>query len=118
MLRVSRDISACAPGVEIGKWIWRVDDSYVSIGLEFGRSSVDSQKSFLEGRGLTTEDDEGGVTVWIAATVQENLAGIAGVAWPKDAHGRILAATMHEQTATWVNRAGEPVVRIGELAGS
>ncbi|WP_241565845.1 hypothetical protein [Prescottella agglutinans] len=106
-LRFGRDVN-----VDRLEWDFAINgEYYVSIGWQGARGI----SGFSCGHGLTMDATFGEAAVWVADTVQGELAGYDFVQWPS--RGRhLLVPRLHAAEPVWVDPHGDVVIGpIGQL---
>lgn len=100
-------------------WQLELNSSYwFSIGLRGAAGSpAETMVSFVVGRGYALDSSPAQCTVWVAETVQDNLAGYNFIQWPCSG-GPLFTPTIIGTTATWVLPHSSIRIPIGSLVDS
>ncbi|MFC9514542.1 hypothetical protein ACFTSD_02300 [Nocardiaceae bacterium NPDC056970] len=113
---VARDLRCLRFGTDVKidrlEWSFAIDSEYrVSIGWE-GAGGI---SGFTCGRGLTMDTKFVDAAVWVADTVQGELAGYDFVQWPSRGRHLLLPRSVAGEPV-WVNPRGDVVIGpIGQL---
>jgi hypothetical protein len=96
-------------------WELRLDGEYfMSIGMSTTADHADIG-GFSIGQGFTLDTTAAQATLWVAETVQDDLAGYEFVQWPSDGWA-MLKPVIRDDVAVWVDHSTDhAVARIGAL---
>lgn len=114
---VARDVRHLRYGreVHVNGLVWHLimNDEYA---ITFGWSGSGGLHDFSSFNGLTMDTSYEIATVWVAETVQDDLAGFESVQWPsKQRH--LLAPKIRNGAAVWIDpHTNEAVANIGNLS--
>lgn len=96
-------------------WALTADaDGSMHIGMATSSNDADLA-AFSRGAGFTVDTNSAQATVWIAETIQDELAGYEFVQWPMDGQ-RLLTPALRNGQALWMDSSTDTAVApIGSL---